>query len=110
MSSSSTQQSIKISYTVNPPVNSSITPTPDLPKTKSTQYPISPTEIPPEGDKAGKAYYRELRKALEAARTELGEDLTRWRDLAGKAELNKEPKQVEDGDIDENAEQEEEEL
>lgn len=103
MSGSSTQQSIKITYTINPPANSSITPTSDLPKTKSTKY---PTEIPPEGDKAGKAYYGELRKALEAARTELGEDLTRWRDLVGKAELNKEPKKVEDGDIDENAEQE----
>jgi hypothetical protein len=107
MSSSSTQHSIKITYTINPPSDSSINPTPSLPKTKSTEYPISPTDIPLEEDKAGKAYYGELKKALEAARTELGEDLTKWRDLVGKAELNKEPKKVDDEeDI---AEQEDEE-
>jgi hypothetical protein len=82
--------SVKITYTINPP--SSIAPTPDLAKSKSTEYLISPSEH----DKAGKAYYAELRKALEAARTEVGEDLTRWKELVGKAELNKEPKQAED--------------
>jgi len=95
--------SIKITYSITPP--SSVIVTPDLPKTKSTEYPISPTEIPPKEDKAGKAYYGELRKALEVARTELGEDLTRWRDLAGKAELSKEAKRVDDDeDIDEQEE------
>jgi len=99
----STQKSVKITYSITPP--SSVFLPPDLPKTKSTDYPISPTEIPPEEDKAGKAYYGELRKALEAARTELGEDLTRWRDLVGKVELNKEAKKVEDDeDIDEQEE------
>jgi hypothetical protein len=104
MSSSSTPESIKITYTINPP--SSITPTPDLTKTKSVEYLISPTGIPPAEDKAGKAYYGELRKALEAARTGLGEDLTRWRDMVGKTELTKEPKKVEDNDDEEQEEEE----
>jgi hypothetical protein len=106
MSTSSTQGVIKISYTINPPSSSSVTATPDLHKTKTNEYPVSPTEIPQGEDKAGRAYYAQLRKALGTARLDLGRDLTRWRDLVGKAELNKEPK-VED--VDENGEQEEEE-
>lgn len=97
-------KSIKITYTINPP--STIASPPDFPKSKITEYPISPTGMSTEEDKAGKAYYGELRKALEAAKAEVGEDLTRWRDLLGKSELNKEPKKVED-DEDENRQDEE---
>ena len=91
--------SIKISYTICPP--SSVKPTtPDLVESKSTEYQISPTGIPLEQDKGGKAYYRELKKTLEAARMGVGEELTRWRDFIGKAELKKEPPKDDDNDDD----------
>lgn len=80
---------IKISYKISPP--SSVTPTIDLVQSKSTEYKITPTGISVEEDKGGKAYYGELRKTLQIARTGVGEDLTKWRDIIGKAELKKEP-------------------
>ncbi|KAL1728300.1 hypothetical protein EV714DRAFT_215408 [Schizophyllum commune] len=37
-------------------------------------------------------YYAELRKAVLQAKDTLGEELTQWRDVVGKAEINKETK------------------
>lgn len=36
------------------------------------------------------AYYSHMRVALASAKAEVGDDLTRWRDAVGKAEMNKE--------------------
>ncbi len=96
----STSKSIKITYTLNPPSSAPS----DIPKSKSHAYPITPS-IQPEEDKTGKAYYDQLRKSLEAARLEVGEELTMWRDLVGKAEVNKEPKKnAEEDEVDEEGE------
>jgi hypothetical protein len=97
----STSKSIKITYTLNPPSSAPS----DVPKSKSHVYPIAAPPIQPEEDKAGKAYYDQLRKSLEAARLEVGEELTMWRDLVGKAEVNKEPKKnAEEEEVDEEEE------
>jgi len=91
-----TSKSIKITYNLNPP--SSVQVPTDLPKRITHSYPVMISTPIDEIDnsKAGKTFYRELRKSLEAARNEVGEKLTTWRDLVGKAELNKEPKKVEE--------------
>ena len=98
----STSKSIKITYTLNPPSSAPS----NIPKSKSHVYPITAPSIQPEEeDKAGKAYYDQLRKSLEAARLEVGEELTMWRDLVGKAEVNKEPKKnAEEEEVDEEEE------
>lgn len=81
--------SIRISYLLNPPSG--------IPTSKSHVYPIACSE----DDKSRKAYYDQLRRSLHIARLEVGEEFTKWRDLVGKAEVNKEPKK--------NAEEEEQE-
>lgn len=56
-------------------------------------------------EEAKKSYYVALRNALEEARTQIGDELTAWRDCVGKKELNKEPRK---GDGDEEEEEPEE--
>ena len=91
-------KSIKVTYNLNPPL--SIPVPADLPKNNTRSYPvaISAASTTDKIDtlKAEKAFYRGLRKSLDAARNEIGEELTTWRDLVGKAELNKEPKKGDD--------------
>ena len=97
MSALPPSKSIKVTYNLNPP--SSIPVPADLPKRNTHSYPVSiltPTDEINNTLKEGKAFYRGLRKSLEAARNEVGEELTTWRDLVGKAELNKEPKKGEE--------------
>jgi len=92
-------KSIKVTYNLNPPLSIPIPA--DLPKSNAHSYPVTISASTDKTDtlKAGKGFYRGLRKSLDAARNEVGEELTTWRDLVGKAELNKEPKKAdEDGE------------
>jgi len=79
-------KSIQISYIINPPTDVSS----DLAKQKSHQFEVSTSGTESSSEKT--AFYGELRKAIEAARNEVGDELTRWRDVVGKSELTKEPK------------------
>ena len=92
-------KSIKVTYNLNPPL--SIPVPANLPKSNAHSYPVTISASTDKTDtlKAGNAFYRGLRKSLDAARNEVGEELTTWRDLVGKAELNKELKKAdEDGE------------
>ncbi|KAJ3500046.1 hypothetical protein NLJ89_g9965 [Agrocybe chaxingu] len=94
--------SIKITYALNPPADLPSPAPSDLPRQKSHEYKVDA----PQDDK--KAFYAALRTSLEAARNEVGDELTKWRDVVGKAELRKEPKKVMDEEGEEEEEEEEE--
>jgi len=89
-------KSIKVTYDLNPPLSIPIPA--DLQKSNTHSYPVK-ISASLDKMKAGNSFYRGLRKSLDAARNEVGEELTTWRDLVGKVELNKEPKKAdEDGE------------
>ncbi|KDR85902.1 hypothetical protein GALMADRAFT_235050 [Galerina marginata CBS 339.88] len=94
---------IKIVYDLKPPIGIDAG---DKPTAKKHVF-----EVTPDGQST-KEFYTALRSALEAARNEVGDELTAWRDIVGKAELSKEPKkkkadEEEDEDVDEEMEEEE---
>ncbi|KAF9550591.1 hypothetical protein CPC08DRAFT_715262 [Agrocybe pediades] len=91
--------SIKISYDLKPPASVG---SGDLPKQKTQEFAISPASG------SNEDFYAAMRSSLEAARNQVGDELTAWRDVMGKSELNKEPKKVVSED-DEEEEMEEEE-
>jgi len=73
--------SISISYQLNPPPG---VPVGSLPTSKTQKFPVNSS---PE-DYA--KFYRALHGAIEEAKDQLGNELTTWRDVVGKAELSKE--------------------
>ena len=92
----STTKSIKISYTLNPPSVISSKLEKELPqKSKSHEYVIGNPSSGINQDKPTKhdeGYYIELRKMLQHARLEVGDELTTWKELVGKEEVSKEAK------------------
>ncbi|KAF8167202.1 hypothetical protein B0H34DRAFT_791962 [Crassisporium funariophilum] len=95
---------IKIQYTLNLPAG---TPAGDQPSSKTHSFAID-ASVDGGGD-GKKAYYGALRDALADTRSQVGDELTTWRDRVGKAELNKEMKKVtKDGEEDEEDDEEEE--
>ena len=93
---------ISITYELNPPSDTT-TPAGLTPKT-TLQYPV------PESAESQKAYYANLRSAVQQAKSTLGEQLTAWRDAVGKREDKKEatiPKKSEDDEDEEEEELEE---
>lgn len=104
----SATKSIKISYLLNPPASISSDASKiaeELPqKSKSHEYQIVLDQA-----SGADGYYSALRKAVEAARSEIGDELTKWRDIVGKEELGKEGKKgktVEEADEEEEEEDE----
>lgn len=90
---------IKITYHLKPPTNVDGG---DNATTKIHAFEIEPAAS------GSTAFYTALRTSLEQARNEVGDEMTAWRDIVGKAELVKEPKKVaEDEDEDEEANEEE---
>ncbi|KAH9486160.1 hypothetical protein JR316_0000224 [Psilocybe cubensis] len=90
---------IKITYDLKPPAGVDYG---DKPTQKSQEFPIDASSG---GDANNTAFYTALRASLDKARIQVGEEVTAWRDVIGKAELNKEPKKV----VSEEDEEEEEE-
>ncbi|KAF9007902.1 hypothetical protein BDQ17DRAFT_1350220 [Cyathus striatus] len=88
---------ISITYNLNPPAG----PTPEGLSTASTLS--FPVKIEKEGQKA---YYSALHDAINEAKDKIGDDLTKWRDAVGKAEVTKEPK----GKTGDEADEEDEEV
>ncbi|TFK70069.1 hypothetical protein BDN72DRAFT_819339 [Pluteus cervinus] len=94
------QRSIMITYDIHPPTTPTSPQIPaDLAKSKTHTFPLaaSPSEPEPAADastttQSHKSYYNQLEKALADARNVVGDELTKWRDLVGKAELSKETK------------------
>ncbi|KJA28310.1 hypothetical protein HYPSUDRAFT_129177 [Hypholoma sublateritium FD-334 SS-4] len=89
---------IKITYNLKPPTNVDGG---DKATTKTHAFEI---KTPASGSTA---FYTALRTSLEQARNEVGDEMTAWRDIVGKAELVKEPKKIAEDDEDEEADQEE---
>ncbi|KAF9256835.1 hypothetical protein L218DRAFT_172759 [Marasmius fiardii PR-910] len=98
----STSRTITISYDLHPPSESKSS-TSGLTPSRSIQVPIKA-----DSSQDLKAYYAALHHAVEDARNQIGEDLTKWRDAVGKDETTKEPKKKEDEDSDEDEAEEEE--
>ncbi|KAJ7589201.1 hypothetical protein C8J56DRAFT_860025 [Mycena floridula] len=71
--------SITISYHLNPPagVNAG-----GLKRSKALEFPVQNVQL-----NTHVKYYAHLRLAIAAARDELGDELTRWRDAVGKEEI-----------------------
>ena len=81
---------ITITYELNPPAGVDT-------KGKDTSSTLT---FPVSGGTTPREFYGGLRAALEQARTQVGDELTEWRDLVGKAELGKEPKgKAKNGDV-----------
>jgi hypothetical protein len=97
--------SIKIIYDLKPPGTVAHG---DLAASKAHEFPVEVASN--ESNASGTAFYTALRRSLEAARNQVGDELTAWRDVVGKAELSKELKKVGDGDEEEEEEDEEEEV
>jgi streptomycin 6-kinase len=76
--------SITITYSLNPPPSSTGS-YGDLKPQKTIEHTVAPVDG---GNQ--KEYYAVMRKALANAKFEVGDDLTKWRDAVGKAELQKE--------------------
>ncbi|KAJ7589256.1 hypothetical protein C8J56DRAFT_31698 [Mycena floridula] len=97
--------SITISYDLNPPAGVDAG---GLKKNKTLEFPV---QVQVDGHQkdvqpnAHAIYYGHLRTAIAAARQELGEELTRWRDAVGKEEMG-EGAREEEGEGEEEAEQE----
>ncbi|KAF9528110.1 hypothetical protein CPB83DRAFT_854894 [Crepidotus variabilis] len=95
----SSTKAIKLTYVLNPPtsVESDKSLESLLPKAKSHEYPVvlSAKSDQATSEKDTRSYYTDLRKAIERARVEVGEELTEWRDIVGKEELGKEGKKGE---------------
>lgn len=93
---------ITVSYSLNPPPGND---TGNLKPSKDLEFPIAASV-----SDGQKRFYGALREGIEAARNQVGEELTAWRDAVGKAELNKETKKTLNYDQDEDGEGEEEEA
>lgn len=78
----------------------------DKPTCKTHQFAINPSAKNDSQDSSTTktSYYDVLRKALEEARSQVGDELTEWRNFVGKKELNKEPRKR-NGDDDEEEEE-----
>ncbi|TCD67908.1 hypothetical protein EIP91_011842 [Steccherinum ochraceum] len=77
-------RTITISYELHSPPE---TPSNSLSTSKTHSFPIASSNT---SDLPG--YYAALRETLASAKDTVGDELTRWRDATGKAELSKEPK------------------
>ncbi|KAH8094659.1 hypothetical protein BXZ70DRAFT_352168 [Cristinia sonorae] len=96
-------RSIKISYDLQPPEEASVGT--NLSTFKSYAFPVPATNT-----SDLKEYYTALRESLAAAKNQVGDDLTEWRDAVGKLELSKESKPPKKGvELDDDEEEEEEE-
>ena len=81
---------IKIQYSLNLPEGIN---TEDKPTSKTHQFKIDITcSKDSDSQEAKKSYYDALRNALQDARSQIGDELTAWRDCVGNKELNKEPR------------------
>ena len=81
---------IKIQYSLNLPEGIN---TEDKPTSKTHQFKIDSTTCSKNSDsQEAKSYYHALRNALQDARSQIGDELTVWRDCVGNKELNKEPR------------------
>ncbi|KAJ7589252.1 hypothetical protein C8J56DRAFT_31654 [Mycena floridula] len=77
--------SISISYDLNPPAGIDAG---GLKKSKTLEVPVQVDGHANDAQRTDHArYYAHLRTAIAAARQELGEELTRWRDAVGKEEM-----------------------
>ncbi|ESK94141.1 hypothetical protein Moror_8341 [Moniliophthora roreri MCA 2997] len=100
----STSQPIVTSYDLQPPVGCEVANS----EPKSTfKIPVGSSKPAQQDGAQLKSYYAFLHTAIEAARNQIGEDLTKWRDAVGKAELNKEPKRGKEDDEEDAGEEEE---
>ncbi|KAF8971872.1 hypothetical protein BDZ97DRAFT_1785578 [Flammula alnicola] len=90
---------IKITYDLKPPASINAG---DQATAKTHIF-----EVKPSCD-GNTAFYTALRRSLDTARNQVGDELTTWRDLVGKAELSKELKKVADNEEEEEEEEEEE--
>ncbi|KAF8802594.1 hypothetical protein BYT27DRAFT_6756476 [Phlegmacium glaucopus] len=83
---------IKIQYSLNLPEG--VDPG-DKPTSKTHQFKID-TPASNDSQDGKKSYYDALRNALGEARSQIGDELTAWRDWVGKKELKKELKKGND--------------
>ncbi|KAK7040915.1 hypothetical protein VNI00_009511 [Paramarasmius palmivorus] len=97
--------SIIISYDLQPPSGCDAT---HLKTHNTIEVPVPTSKPGPKDSAELKTYYASLHTAIETARHQIGEELTRWRDAIGKAELNKETKGKTEDEDDETDEIEEE--
>jgi hypothetical protein len=93
---------IKIQYSLNLPEG--VNTEGNKPTSKTHQFKIDTPAS--NSDLSQDAYYDALRNALKEARSQVGDELTAWKDCVGKKELNKELRK---GNGDEEEEEEEEE-
>ncbi|KIY50530.1 hypothetical protein FISHEDRAFT_27304, partial [Fistulina hepatica ATCC 64428] len=68
----------------------------DLKPSATREYQIAATS-----SNSRKEYYTFLRDAIVAAKTQIGDELTEWRDAVGKAELSKEASKPAKSEFDE---------
>jgi len=72
-------------YDLKPPTSVG---TADKPPQKMQEFVVSPASD------SNADFYAAMRSSLEAARNQVGDELTAWRDIVGKSEMNKEPRKV----------------
>jgi streptomycin 6-kinase len=89
--------SITVSYQLNPPADIQAE---NLLTSRTQSFPVNCSS-----DDRTK-YYGALHKAIEAAKDQLGNELTAWRDAVGKAELVKETPKTLKYDAEEEEEEE----
>ncbi len=78
---------ITISYDLNPPESVET----ELVEAKQASFTVR--KAPADGHKV---YYAALRDAIQLARNQVGDELTAWRDVVGKAEVNMEARVADD--------------
>lgn len=93
---------ITISYELNPPAQTT-TDVEGLSASKTKTFPVKAS--PADGHEK---YYGALQTAIAAAKDQLGNELTVWRDAVGKAELSKETPKTLKYDAEEEEEDEDE--
>ncbi|KAF8844198.1 hypothetical protein BDN67DRAFT_963322 [Paxillus ammoniavirescens] len=85
MTTHTTNTVLTASYTLCPPKET--TPPQALTSTVSRTFPVA---ISSDNRNDARVYYSALRKSIAAARENLGEELTAWRDAVGNSESGKE--------------------
>lgn len=83
-------RSLTITYDLHPPAASSVDPSLDPNAIHKFSLSVSASEG--KSEPGYKAHYEALKAAIAEARTQTGDELTRWRDAVGTAEKTKENK------------------
>ena len=92
--------SITIAYDLHPPTGTSTSPS--MQTKKTLDFPVKASPISDH-----RQYYSSLRDAVLESKTQIGVDLTEWRDAVGTLENQKEPKKGKKSDEGEDEDEEE---